>query len=62
MIWLSAEFWGRAQRNLAAAILVCALNFPRTMAIPFVLVASINLPLIFTPTACWLDQSSEAAT
>jgi hypothetical protein len=35
----------------AAAILVTSLNFPGTMTLPFVLVASIVLPLILIPTA-----------
>jgi predicted Na+-dependent transporter len=43
---------GTAQRNVAAAILVTSLNFPGTMTLPFVLVASIILPLILIPTAC----------
>jgi predicted Na+-dependent transporter len=42
---------GTAQRNVAAAILVTSLNFPGTMTLPFVLVASIILPLILIPTA-----------
>ena len=40
-----------AQRNLAAAVLVTTLNFSGTMTLPFVLVASIILPLILIPTA-----------
>jgi hypothetical protein len=36
---------------VAAAILVTTLNFGDTMALPFVLVASIILPLILIPTA-----------
>ena len=42
---------GTAQRNVAAAVLVTSLNFPGTMTLPFVLVASIVLPLILIPTA-----------
>ena len=42
---------GTAQRNVAAAILVTSLNFPGTMTLPYVLVASIVLPLILIPTA-----------
>jgi BASS family bile acid:Na+ symporter len=42
---------GTAQRNVAAAILVASINFPGTMTLPFVLVASIVLPLILLPTA-----------
>ena len=52
---------GTAQRNVAAAILVSTLNFPGTMTIPFVLVASMVLPLILIPTARWLGARSEAA-
>ncbi len=40
-----------AQRNVAAAILVTSLNFSGTMTLPFVLVASVVLPLILLPTA-----------
>jgi BASS family bile acid:Na+ symporter len=42
---------GTAQRNVAAAILVTTLNFGDTMTLPYVLVASIVLPLILIPTA-----------
>jgi BASS family bile acid:Na+ symporter len=49
-----------AQRNVAAAILVTSLNFPGTMTLPFVLVASIILPLILIPTAKRLGGRSEA--
>lgn len=52
---------GTAQRNVAAAILVTSLNFPGTMTLPFVLVASIILPLILIPTARFLGKRSEAA-
>ncbi|MFO7635481.1 MAG: bile acid:sodium symporter [Caldilinea sp.] len=52
---------GTAQRNVAAAILVTTLNFGDTMALPFVLVASIVLPLILIPTARMLGKRSEAA-
>jgi hypothetical protein len=52
---------GTAQRNVAAAILVTSLNFPGTMTLPFVLVASIILPLILIPTAKRLGGRSEAA-
>ena len=52
---------GTAQRNVAAAILVSTLNFPGTMTIPFVLVASIVLPLILIPTARFLGKRSERA-
>ena len=47
---------GTAQRNVAAAILVTSLNFPGTMTLPFVLVASIVLPLILIPIARWLGS------
>ena len=53
---------GTAQRNVAAAILVTSLNFAGTMTLPFVLVASIVLPLILIPTAKCLGGRSEAAT
>lgn len=52
---------GTAQRNVAAAILVASLNFPGTMTLPFVLVASIILPLILIPTARTLGKRSAAA-
>ena len=51
---------GTAQRNVAAAILVTSLNFSGTMTLPFVLVASIVLPLILIPTARWLGKRREA--
>ncbi len=52
---------GTAQRNVAAAILVTTLNFGDTMTLPFVLVASIVLPLILIPTARMLGKRSEPA-
>jgi predicted Na+-dependent transporter len=52
---------GTAQRNVAAAILVSTLNFPGTMTIPYVLVASIVLPLILIPVARWLGKRNVAA-
>jgi len=52
---------GTAQRNVAAAILVTTLNFSGTMTLPFVLVASIVLPLILIPTAKRLGGRSEPA-
>ena len=52
---------GTAQRNAAAAILVASLNFPGTMTLPYVLVASIVLPLILIPTARALGRRAEAA-
>jgi ACR3 family arsenite transporter len=51
---------GTAQRNVAAAILVTSLNFPGTMTLPYVLVASIVLPLILIPVARGLGRRSEA--
>jgi arsenite transporter len=51
---------GTAQRNVAAAILVTSLNFPGTMTLPYVLVASIVLPLILIPTARGLGRRSQA--
>jgi predicted Na+-dependent transporter len=51
---------GTAQRNVAAAILVTSLNFSGTMTLPFVLVASIVLPLILIPTARWLGSRKSA--
>ena len=52
---------GTAQRNVAAAILVTSLNFAGTMTLPYVLVASIVLPLILIPAARFLGKRSEAA-
>jgi arsenite transporter len=52
---------GTAQRNVAAAILVTSLNFSGTMTLPYVLVASIILPLIIIPTARWLGKRGEPA-
>jgi BASS family bile acid:Na+ symporter len=51
---------GTAQRNVAAAILVTSLNFPGSTTLPFVLVASIVLPLILIPTARWLGKRTQA--
>ena len=51
---------GTAQRNVAAAILVTTVNFPGTMTLTFVLVASIILPLILIPTARRLGKQKEA--
>ena len=50
---------GTAQRNVAAAILVTTLNFSGTMTLPFVLVASIVLPLILLPSARWLGARAK---
>ena len=52
---------GTAQRNVAAAILVTSLNFSGTMTLPYVLVASIVLPLILIPTARMLGKRNEPA-
>lgn len=52
---------GTAQRNVAAAILVTTTNFSGTMTLPFVLVASIIMPLILLPTAKRMGQRVEAA-
>ena len=51
---------GTAQRNVAAAILVTSLNFSGTMTLPYVLVASIVLPLILIPTARVLGKRNSA--
>ncbi len=40
---------GTAQRNVSAAIVVTLANFAGTNAVPFVLVASILMPLILLP-------------
>jgi ACR3 family arsenite transporter len=53
---------GTAQRNVAAAILVTSLNFPGTTTLPYVLVASIVLPLILIPTARGLGRRSQPAS
>ena len=53
---------GTAQRNVSAALVVTLGNFADTNALPFVLVASIVLPLILISTAKWLGSRSEAAT
>ena len=50
---------GTAQRNVSAAIVVTLANFAGTNAVPFVLVASILMPLILFPTARWLGRRSE---
>lgn len=52
---------GTAQRNVAAAILVATINFSGTMTLPYILVASIVLPLILIPTAKRLGGKQEAA-
>jgi hypothetical protein len=51
---------GTAQRNVAAAILVASLNFPGSLTLIYILVASIILPLILIPTARRLGKGREA--
>ena len=50
---------GTAQRNVSAAILITLTNFAGTMAVPFVLVAAILLPLILISIARWLGKRGE---
>jgi predicted Na+-dependent transporter len=50
---------GTAQRNVAAAILVASLNFPGSLTLIYILVASIILPLILIPTARRLGKNQE---
>ena len=52
---------GTAQRNVSAALVVTLGNFADTNALPFVLVASIVLPLILISTAKRLGARIEAA-
>ncbi len=52
---------GTAQRNVSAAIVVTLQNFADTNALPFVLVASILIPLNLLPTARWLGQRAKIA-
>ena len=51
---------GTAQRNVSAAILITLQNFAGTMAVPYVLVAAILLPLILLSLARYLGKRSEA--
>jgi predicted Na+-dependent transporter len=51
---------GTAQRNVSAAILITLTNFAGTMAVPYVLVAAILLPLILISVARWLGKRGEA--
>lgn len=51
---------GTAQRNVSAAMLITLTNFTGTMAVPYVLVAAILLPLILISLARWLGSRSEA--
>jgi predicted Na+-dependent transporter len=50
---------GTAQRNVSAALLVSAMNFPGTMTLPFVLVAAILLLLVLLPTAKRMGARSQ---
>jgi BASS family bile acid:Na+ symporter len=50
---------GTAQRNVSAAIVVTLANFAGTDAVPFVLAASILMPLILLSTARWLGRRGE---
>ncbi|MBE2234979.1 MAG: bile acid:sodium symporter [Anaerolinea sp.] len=50
---------GTAQRNVSAAIVVTLANFAGTDAVPFVLAASILMPLILLSTARWLGGRNE---
>jgi bile acid:Na+ symporter, BASS family len=52
---------GAAQRNVLAALVVAAQNFPGTNTLPFVLVGALILLLILLPTAKRLDARTEAA-
>ena len=54
---------GTAQRNVSAAIVVTLANFASTNAVPFVLAASILLPLILLSVARWMGgRSSQPAS
>jgi BASS family bile acid:Na+ symporter len=53
---------GTAQRNVSAALVVTLQNFTGTDAVPFVLVASILLPLLLIPTARMLGRRTAAGT
>ncbi len=52
---------GTAQRNVSAAILVSAQNFPGTNTLPYVLVAAIVLLLVLLPTAKRFGARSQPA-
>lgn len=52
---------GTAQRNVSAAIVVAAQNFPEGNTMTFILVASILLLLVLLPTAKRLGARSQAA-
>ena len=47
----SVTVLGTGQRNVAAAVLVATVSFSGTMTLPYILVASIVLPIILLPTA-----------
>jgi predicted Na+-dependent transporter len=49
---------GTAQRNVAAAVLVATVSFSGTMTLPYILVASVVLPLVLLPTAKRLGTSA----
>jgi predicted Na+-dependent transporter len=53
---------GTAQRNVSAALVVTLQNFTDTNAVPFVLVASILLPLLLIPIARMLGRRTAPAT
>ena len=52
---------GTAQRNVSAAIVVTLANFAGTNAVPFVLAASILLPLILLSVAKAMGRRVETA-
>jgi predicted Na+-dependent transporter len=52
---------GTAQRNVSAALVVTLQNFAGTDTVPFVLVASILIPLILLPTAKMMGKRIAAA-
>ena len=56
-----AARWGWAQRNVSAAIVVAAQNFPEGNTMSFILVSSILFLLILLPTAKRLGRRNEAA-
>jgi BASS family bile acid:Na+ symporter len=51
---------GTAQRNIAAAVLVATVSFSGTLTLPFILVASIILPLVLLPTAKRMGKRADA--
>jgi hypothetical protein len=50
---------GTAQRNVAVAVLVATVSFSGTMTLPYILVASVILPLILLPTAKRLGRLAD---